>query len=358
MKVDSDLDSLHGSIRRIVLTQTTSTQYDGGESVDRSSRTAAFDRAGRVIERSWQFPSGASSRSVYSYDDRGRLIDTAETFTNPDGAESSSKRTYAYDDKGRLVEERHVPARGEPTVTRHPTYLPDGRRIEVERFPARRRGTCCFGVRAIGVDAMSFAAPRRARVATAVYSAEGAPETITFSGRLGRTVGKVLFETDAAGRIMAIRNFGASGAFHTTVAGWLRPVKPVAVWAFQQMMNAWTRWNLARRGRWCDLVRTLRWGPLWSEIFTRYDAGGRRVEERQVFAAALETVKTWSYDDRGLLTEHRELDEAGGLSNQITYAYRLDARGNWVHRTMTRQGLPHTDEEVVETAERAIDYCD
>jgi YD repeat-containing protein len=357
VNVDSDLDSLDGSIRRVVVTQTTSIRYDGGESVDRSTQTAAFDRAGRVIERSWQFPSGASSRSVYWYDDRGRLIGTAETFTNPDGAESSSKRTYAYDDKGRLGEERHVPARGEPTVTRHPTYLPDGRRIEVKRFPARRRGTCCFGVRAIGVDAMSFLAPRRARVAMAVYSAEGAPETITFSGRLGRTVGKVLFETDA-GRITAIRTFGDQGAFHATVAGWLRPVKPVAVWAFQQMMNAGTRWNLARRGRWRDLVRTLRWGPLWSEIFTRYDAGGRRVEERQVFAAALERVKTWSYDDSGLLTEHRELDEAGGLSNQIRYAYRLDARGNWVHRTLTRERLPHTDEEGVETSERAIDYWD
>jgi hypothetical protein len=40
-----------------------------------------------------------------------------------------------------------------------------------------------------------------------------------------------------------------------------------------------------------------------------------------------------------VIDAHRELDEAGGLSNQTTYAYRLDARGNWVHRTMTR-GTP------------------
>jgi hypothetical protein len=358
VKVDSDLDSLRGRVRQIVLTQTTRTRHDAGESVDRSSRTVTFDRAGRVAERSWQSPSGASSRAVYRCDDHGRLVETAESGRNPDGAEWSFTRTYAYDDKDRLVEERHVPALGEPTVTRHPTYLPDGRRIEVERFPARRRGRCGFDVRAIGIDTMSFQAPRRARTAVAVYSAGGTPETITFGGRLGRTVGKVLFEADAAGSITAIRNFGEQGAFHTSVAGWLRPVEPLAVWTFHRVTNGWTRWNLARRGRWRDLLRTFQWGPLWFESFTRYDASGRRVEERQVFAGALETTETWSYDDRGLLVEHRELDESGKLSSLDTFAYRLDERGNWVHRSLQRRGLSHTHEQMLESVERAIEYYD
>jgi YD repeat-containing protein len=358
VKVDSDLDPLHGPVRRIVLTQTISTTHVGGESVDRSSRTATFDRAGRVTERTWLVPSGASSRTVYGYDDRGRLVETAETGTNPDGAEWSFTRTHAYDDQGRLVEERHVPALGDPTVTRHPVYLPDGRRIEIERFPSRRRGSGRFDVRAVGVDAMSFDAPRRARAATAVYSAEGAPETITFSGPLGRTIGKVLFETDAAGRITAIRQFGEHSAFHTTVAGWLRPVEPLAIWTLHRAMNGWTRWNLARRGRWRDLVRTLRWAPLWFESFTSYDAAGRRVEERQVFAAALETTETWSYDDRGLLIEYRELDESGKLSSVVRYDYRLDARGNWVHRSLQRPRLSHTHEQMLEVVDRAIEYYD
>jgi YD repeat-containing protein len=358
VKADSDLDPLQGSVRRTVLTQTTRTKHDGGESVDRSSRMVIFDRAGRVTERTWLVPSGASSRTVYGYDDRGRLIETAETGTNPDGAEWSFKRTRAYDDTGRLVEERHAPALGDPTVTRQPVYLTDGRRIEIERFPARRRGTCHFNVRAVGVDTMSFDAPRRARAATAVYSAEGAPETITFSGRLGRTMGKVLFETDAAGRITSIRQFGEHGAFHTSVAGWLRPVEPLAIWTFHRVMNGWTRWNLARRGRWRDLVRTFRWGPLWFERFTRYDSSGRRIEERKLFAAALETTETWSYDDRGLLIEYRELDESGKLSSVVRYDYRLDARGNWVHRSLQRPRLPHTHEEMAETADRVIEYYD
>jgi hypothetical protein len=356
--VDSDLDPLHGSVRRVVLTQTTCTKHDGREAVERSSRTVTFDGAARVTERSWQFPSGTSSCAVYGYDDRGRLVETAESGRNPDGAEWSFTRTYAYDDRDRLVEARHVPALGEPTVTRHPTYLPDGRRIEIERFLARRRGRCGFDVRAIGIDTMSFQAPRRARTAVAVYSAGGTPERITFSGRLGRTVGKVLFEADAVGRITAIRNFGEQGAFHASVAGWLRPVEPLAVWTFHRVTNGWTRWNLARRGRWRDLVRTLRWGPLWFESFTRSDAAGRRVEERQVFAAALETTETWSYDDRGLLMEYRELDESGKLSSVVRCDYRLDARGNWVQRTLRRERLPDTNEEMVDTAERAIEYYD
>ena len=58
------------------------------------------------------------------------------------------------------------------------------------------------------------------------------------------------------------------------------------------------------------------------------------------------------------LLEHRERDEAGGLTNLEEYAYQVDAEGNWVHRTMTRRHLPHSTEEMISTTERVIEYDD
>lgn len=358
--VDSDLDGLDGPVRHVEVTQTCRVMRDGGEIVDRSVRTATRDRDGRTTGRTWTFPSGAASRTLYSYDSNGRLAETVEIGRNPDGREWTFRRAYTYDAAGRLVEERHESADGAVIRTRRPTYTADGRRIEEERFEPRRRGTCGTSMEAIGVDGSNvfFQAPTGARRGRIVYDARGAPESITFTGRMGLTAGKVLFETDAAGRIVAVRAFGAPEAFNMTVAAWLRPVAPLVAWAAHHALNGWSRWNLLRRGRWRTLARTCAWGPLWSETFTRYDEKGRRLEERQRFAAALETSETWTYDDHGRVVERRGLYSGGELESLEESTYETDARGNWVRRTIRRPRLPHSSEQMVDTTERAIEYYD
>jgi len=124
------------------------------------------------------------------------------------------------------------------------------------------------------------------------------------------------------------------------------------------MLNVWVRWNLVRRRRWRTLGHTLVWGPLWFERFTRYDAHGRRVKERNLFAGAFETIEMWKYDADGRLIEHRDCDHTGSLTNYEEYTYKLDALGNWVHRTMARPRRPHSPEEMIDTIERTIEYFD
>ena len=342
-----------------MVTQTSRLRCDDAESVDRTVRAVVLDGTGKVTERSYDYSWGVSGRTVYAYDSDGRLAETSETGSNRDGADWNFRRLYAYDDVGRLVEERHSRADGPPVRTRQPIYTADGRRIEEEQFEPRSRRTCGLGVH-MGVEgsSMSFPVPARARTGCVVYDVRGAPVEMTFRNRRGLTAGKVVFETDAGGRITALRSYGESGAWCTSVAPWLRPIAPLVLWAAEWMLNGWARWNLVRAGQWRILARTLFWGPLWFEVFTRYDARGRRVEERTRFAGTLETIASWKYDTEGRLAEHTECDHTGDVTNLEEYVYQADTHGNWVHRTMSRRCLPHSREEMIETTERAIGYYD
>lgn len=181
---------------------------------------------------------------------------------------------------------------------------------------------------------------------------------ITFTGKWGLPVGKVMFETDAGGRISTLRAYGDVGASGETVSSWLRPLAPVALWVGRRIINSRVRWNLARRGQWGPLVRTFLWGPLWFEILTHYDANGRRVEERNRALGAFAVIKTWKYDADGRVVESREVDHMGELTDLTEYAYQVDAHGNWVQRTVTGHRVPYSLEVVTEMADRLILYHD
>ena len=311
-----------------------------------------------MTERSWEIESGASGRTVCSYGSDGRLAEALETGTNPDGSSWTLRRAYTYDSRGRLVREQLERADGSLVRTRQPFYAADGRRIEERQFERRSRGACCgYSIEVDGSNE-SFPAPARARSGRITYEPGGAPAEITFKGRLGVPVGKILFQTDAAGRTTAVRSYGDSGEVGSA-ANWSRPIGSVVNWTARRVLNGWTRWNLIRRGRWRTLGRTLFWGPLWFETFKQYDAHGRRVEERTRFAGgAAETIETWNYDADGRLLEHGERDETGKLTTREEYVYELDAIGNWVHRTITRPRRPHAPEEMIDITARTIDYFD
>jgi YD repeat-containing protein len=357
---DPDLEGLRDRVRRVMVNQTSRLRRDEGESVDRTRRAVTLNPAGKVTEREWDYASGASGRTFYAYDTRGRVAETVETGTNPDGCQWTFRRIYTYDDSGRLVEERHTRADGTLVRTRQPIYTADGRRIEEQQFEPRARGMCGIAANAIAVDGsnVAFPVPARARSGRVVYDVRGAPVEVTFISRLGVTVGKVVFDMDAAGRTSALHTYGDTGECCSQVSSWLRPIAPMVLWAGRCVLNGWTRWNLVRRGEWRTLAHTLVWGPVRFEAFTRYDAHGRRLEERHRFAGTLDTVETWKYDAEGRLAEHTERDHRGALANLEEYAYEVDGHGNWVRRTITRQRLPHASEEMIDVTERVIEYYD
>jgi YD repeat-containing protein len=276
--------------------------------------------------------------------------------TNPDCSTWTLRRIYTYDDNGRLVEERHERGDGSLVRTRQPIYTVDGRRIEEQRFAPRSGGSCCADSIAVDGSNDSFVVPATARRGRIMYDVRGAPIDITFKGRLGVTVGKIVFESDTAGRTTAVRLYGETEGWVESEAPW--PVKLFLGWAARRILNGWARWNLVRRGRWRTLGHSVLWGPLWFERFTRYDAAGRRVEERSWFVGVLETIQTWNYDADGRLVEHVDRDETGNVTTREEYTYELDAVGNWVRRTIRRPQRPQCPEEMIDTTKRIIDYFD
>jgi hypothetical protein len=356
MRSDPDLEGLRGRVRHVRVSQVSSVVGDRGESSYRSVRDVHLDRAGRVTEDRSDYSSGAINRTVYTYDSSGSLIEAADISTSLDGSASIGRRLWVYDATGRLIEERHVRADGTVVKTRQPIYTADGRRIEEGWFHSQNQAACAE-MPTIGLNGshMNFFCPR-ARFRRVVYGVRGEPIEITFTGRLGLTVGKVVFETDTVGRITALRAYGNVAAGGETVSTWPLPVRPVAIWLGHRVLNASARWSLVRRGDWLRLPRTFQWGPLWFEILTHYDAHGRRLEERTRAPFTSEATKMWKYDVDGRVVEVREINQAGELTELKEYAYQVDNSGNWVNRTVSAHRLPHTHEVVSETAERVIDY--
>jgi hypothetical protein len=353
---DDDLYGLRGRVRHIAIRQTSRSTRDANQWIGRFARTITLDDAGNVTERSSEQENGASSRTVYTYGPHGKLSEEVETGRNPDGELWTIRRVHTYDDAGRLIEERHERADGSLIRMRRPIYTADGRRIEEQRFKSRVRGSC--GANSIAVDGSRefYVAPASARLVRIGYDVSGAPIDITFKGRLGRTVGKVVFEADAAGRATAVRQYGVTGDDTATVPTWVRPIAFVIVWTARRMMGGWARWNLVRRGRWRTLAQTVVWGPLWFEMFRRHDEAGRRIEERGRFFSAYETIETWRYDTDGRVVEHEFRDHTGAVTSREEHSYRVDAIGNWVLRTIHRPPGPNSSEEMIDTTERTIEY--
>jgi YD repeat-containing protein len=293
------------------------------------------------------------------YDESDRLTEVRQEGTNADGQSWRFAILYRYDEHGRVAEERHIGADGTTVRTRCPRYTGDGIRIEAESFPRRARNACGSASHCVVVNErwMAFDC-RAARAERAVYTSSGSPDTITFFGRFGRTVGKVLFESDSRGCVRGCECYGELGAWHASLDGpaWLRPLTPLLVWGTRKWLNVWTSWNLLRAREWRKLTYSLRWGALWNETEWRYDPQGRRTEERETFAAKLQTRETWEYDAAGRLLGHDDYDETGAVTLRRRYSYRDNNRGHWIARQFEHT-RPDGRRELADTATRVIEYA-
>lgn len=59
---------------------------------------------------------------------------------------------------------------------------------------------------------------------------------------------------------------------------------------------------------------------------------------------------TYSYDDKGNVTEERIYDSYGRLLSEKTYKYKYDNNRNWVKKSV------YIDKKLFETIERTIEY--
>ena len=308
--------------------------------------TYVLDNHDRIVERLQYMAHGLHMRSTFHYDETGALIESRDTGTNPDGASWTKRTSYSYDERGRCLLEQEFGPAGKVWRTRRFEYRADGSCIE-----AAPRGT------SITVDLgegtmTSYGSGGSAR---AVYRPNRAPQSITIYGRFRRPSGKVLFESDASGRVTRVLDYIRPHTFGASVARpWLKPFTPLLMWSTNRFMNMWIRWNLARAGEWRRLGNSCRWPPLFSEMVRRYDESGRRIEEVQTMAARFRTIEQWTHDEAGRIVEHRARHEPDGPSSVDRYSYETDDRGHWIERLQLR--FENGRESLMDTTHRAIEY--
>src|SRR5258708_32447553 len=91
-----------------------------------------FDEGGRIIQLDQRGVDDSIFRTIYSYDERGRLL---ETQAGTAGAAAQHRVIQAYDPHYRLLRVTRIDPDGSEHVTHTCTYDDQGRRTTVQDLP-------------------------------------------------------------------------------------------------------------------------------------------------------------------------------------------------------------------------------
>jgi hypothetical protein len=267
---------------------------------------------------------GSVSRSIFSYDDAGLLIESR--FENSEGL--ASRGICSYDDRGRLIRSLGYAPDGSVNGTVENAYAADGSYTRVIHFP-HLEGEVVFNFGEDDFD-YSFGAP-----ATTAFGGHGRESEILLKGADGNLIRRLVRTRDESGRLVKDELFLGD-----------QPLNP----------------EIPLFGAGASLMT--------SEY--AYDERGRRVEVVRRMFGLSEERETFRYDDRGNRTEtttehqHREANLVEGnmeygeakvdRQQQTRFAYRFDARGNWTERVKSQRYGENPDFTPCAIERREISY--
>jgi len=347
---DRDRWGVRGPVRRIEVHRAwsapvcTPDQCDAAERTDRN--LVEFRADGAVVEHRGRNPDGSEYTTQYEYDSTARLV--AVTFTSTAG--STMVRRHEYDARGRLLRIVERDSAGHERLAETYEYSPTGSRTKITLVdPSTNRAS----VTAWAVDGSDayYSAPGAASLRT-VYDERDLVTELLFLDDGGRTIARVEFVYDAAGRLVE--------ESHTQLE--LLPpemtaaTKPAERNALRTLLGG--EGGVSRRlhtydasGRRVETVSSA-FGPLGRERQTMaYNEHGDRVEER-----CESEERQMHIDDEGRLT-----DDAAGPTTSLSHArfdYEYDERGNWLRKTVLARNAPDADFIATSTEQRAIAYFD
>src|SRR5262245_32805140 len=97
----------------------------------RSSSVLQVRPDGMVAQREDHYPNGSSSRTSFTYDEAGHLLES--TFESGDG--HIGKTLYGYDESGRLLRKVSVDGNGVEQASEIYSYDQSGRKTKVQSVP-------------------------------------------------------------------------------------------------------------------------------------------------------------------------------------------------------------------------------
>jgi hypothetical protein len=296
-----------------------------------------FGEGGRVIRLDQRGVDDSVYRTIYSYDEGGRLL---EMQSGTAGTAAQHRVIHAYDAHHRLLRVTRIDPDGTEHMTETCTYDEQGKRTTVEDLPPNLDG---YGVEG---SEFGYGAPGAVRRTTKYNERDRAVESL-FHDANGAVIRRIVVTHDAAGRVLIEEA--------QNVSPFAVPDKPG--------MSTEDRDKLA------SLV-ALAFG--WIRTTYTYDQEGRLVGRLQQMGLLSEERTRYSYDDHGNRVAqseesvNREMtvgDDGRPQAGQDTkrmhdigFEYQYDAQGNWTERIVRARFTESAELALSNVERRSIDY--
>jgi antitoxin component YwqK of YwqJK toxin-antitoxin module len=283
--------------------------FDNAQHPEYSNKhTLAYDSTGRLAEEFYSEGRGLSKKTLCLYDSQNRLLQ--QVFFDGDG-KAAGRSDVRYDANGNKLEKSSYDAGGKLVAKTEFTYHPNGKRAEVSSFVYEEpEPNVSWGYT---IDANpgydhSFPVNGRAFLEKKLYDLNGSPAQLELFDKIGNLLTRVIFTTDAAGRIVKDAQLGGGGCCSGIQPGVKLP--PEIAEPLSSEIPA-----------------------IESEIV--YDAEGRKIEDRMTVGGALFQKRAFKYDRRGELIEESTFKADGALQSRAQIKREYDSEGNWIEELVS-----------------------
>src|SRR5262249_47285536 len=224
---------------------------------------------------------------------------------------AAGKSNVLYDAEGNKLEESSYDCDGKLVAKTEFTYHPNGNRAEESSFDYEEpEPNVSWGYT---IDANSgydrcFGFNGRAFLEKKLYDLNGNPAELQLFDKIGNLLMRVIFTTDAAGRIVKHTQFAGGGCFSHLQAGVELPPEIADLLSVEIPVSE-------------------------SEIV--YDAEGKKIEDRMTLGGALFQTRAFKYDPQCEVIEDSTFKADGALRSRTQIKREYDRKGNWIEKLVS-----------------------
>jgi hypothetical protein len=307
-----------------------------------------FRPDGMVDEGECHNPDGSISRYSCVYDAAGLMRETQFRMND----DPPSRTIYSYDELGRLLRVTSVDRDGTERESEAYSYGQDGQKTKVYFIPTLEPKTSfSYGIEG---TARSYGADGAATITT-LYDEGGQPFEVVFHGADERALRRVILTRDGSGRLvseeMHLCEEPAFPGIETALDNASPDAREAAAALFANLFGpngVFSSTNYTYDGEGRIQERRTRMGELGEQRTTfRYDHDGTPIEETHE-----DSSHEMQVDEEGNLQTTKEQSHA----QDVRFEYTYDARGNWTERVVWGRLHPNPNFQRSNVERREITY--
>ena len=345
-KSDRDKAGLRGPVKTVVEEQTFS-RPDGQESSTITTTQYAPD--GRILEdRTGK--DGSGWVTSYSYHSDGRRLKTAAGKAN---SAPTSETTYLYDDAQRLVG-----VKSDDKVQVRYQYDDKGHKSLIESYDSQSLDpNAAYATNWEGTD-LGFA-PYPGGTLTTSYNEQGVATGAELHDADGTLVGHIVRKFDAEGRVIAEEQ-AADAPYQGNLPEELRSeLTPEQMKSYRAMIagmrNAVISYSYDAQGRVTERHKS--GGAFGDQVtITTYNDHGDKASERETIVLSQDTGP-WNLTEAGaFLPAGNPNPPQPPMTSETQYEYQYDQYGNWTEQTIVSRSQPNEAFQPGTVIRRKLNY--